>query len=225
VAKTDSLGIGLYSIADAARLLKTPRRTLSRWVEGYVQELRSGPKAYQPVIAREDDSALSFGDLVELLYVRGFRNEGVELEEIRDTAAKFRVEWSEQYPLATKRFATDGKRLLLEKGGDWIHALTGQHQAFIEELANHLVFDNGIASEWRPLGVDRAVVLHPDRSFGKPIEDASGAHTYVLSLAYEAERNAEAVAWWYGITSAAVLDAVRFEKELGDKSKPDAAAA
>ena len=183
-------------------------------MEGYVHELRSGRKAYAPVIARADDEFLTFGDLVELMYVRGFRQVGVGLNELRDTAAKFRHEWDEPYPLATKKFATDGRRLLLEMGGQWQRALTGQHQAFFEEIGRQLVHTGDFTKEWRPLGKERTVVLDPTRSFGKPIDDFSGTHTIVLSKAFSAEDDAEKVAWWFGTTINAVKDAAEFETPL-----------
>jgi hypothetical protein len=210
----DHLGIGLYSLSDAARLLKTPRRTVSRWVDGYIKELREGEKFYPPAIDRVGGDALSFGDLVELLYVRGFRDRGVGLGEIAKTADEYRKEWKTPYPFATRKFATDGKGLLIKKGGEWEHALTGQQQAFFEELGSQLIHVGDLTTEWRPLGTARAVVLNPDRSFGKPIETSSGAHTYVLSQAYEASHDAGSVGWWYGIEPKAVLDAVQFERDF-----------
>lgn len=216
MGNSKNLGVGLYSLADAARLLHTPRRTLSRWVEGYVQQLREGSKRHAPLISHEDQSALSFGDLIELMYVRGFRDAGVELREIRETANHFRQLWKVQYPLATRRFATDGKRLLIEQGNAWEHALSGQHEAFIDELGDQLVHIGDLTAEWRPLGKDRAVVLDPDRAFGKPIDDASGAHTYVLATALNAGQDAESIAWWYGTTADAVRDAGEFESAFRD---------
>ncbi len=207
----ESLGIGLYSMVEAARLLNTPRRTLSRWVEGYVQVIQSGTREYAPLIERDDESALTFGDLVELMYVRGFRDAGVGLDEIRNTAAKFRLEWDVQYPLATKRFATDGRALLINQGGDWKHALTGQQQAFFDELGRQLIHLDNVVSEWRPLGTDHLVLLNPDRSFGKPIEVNSGAHTYILAQAALGEKDLEKVAWWYGTTVAGINDSAEFE--------------
>lgn len=212
-----SLGVGLYSLVEAARLLATPRRTLARWVEGYVQELRGGTKLYAPVIKREAEASLTFGDLVELMYVRGFRSGGVKLNEIRDVSVKYRREWNTPYPLATKRFATDGRELLLREGADWVHALTGQRNAFFDEIGHQLVHLGDLASEWRPLGKDKAVVLHPDRSFGKPIEDKSGAHTVMLFSAVMGGASAEEVAWWYDTDPKAVLEAVEYEAALESK--------
>ena len=206
-----TLGVGLYSLAEAARLLRTPRRTLSRWAVGYVQPLRGGPKRYASVINPAEDS-LTFGDLVELMYVRGFREAGVPLDSLRRTAAKYRADWKEDYPFATEKFATDGKLLLLQEGQEWKDALTGQ-RTFFENLRRQIIHVEHLASEWRPLGNDRAVVLNPDRSFGKPIEDESGAHTYVLAHALAGGETLESIAWWYGTSATAVNDAVEFEKE------------
>lgn len=36
-APHELIGIGLYSIGDAARLLKTPARTIRRWMGGYAR--------------------------------------------------------------------------------------------------------------------------------------------------------------------------------------------
>ncbi|KXK19447.1 MAG: hypothetical protein QY327_12055 [Fimbriimonadaceae bacterium] len=214
--QADSLGVGLYSLVEAARLLTTPRRTLARWVEGYVQELRGGSKRYAPIIERADEASLTFGDLVELMYVRGFRGVPVPLNEIRDVSAKYRQEWNTPYPLATKRFATDGRNLLIQQRGDWEHALSGQRQAFFEEIGRQLVHVGDLTSEWRPLGRDKAVVLHPDRSFGKPIEDKSGAHTFLLFKAVEGGASVEEVAWWYDTEVKAVREAVEFERSLNE---------
>lgn len=213
MTSTDSLGIGLYSVVEASRLLGTPRRTLSRWIEGYVQELRGGTKHYAPVIDRDQDSALTFGDLVELMYVRGFRSEGVDLKFIREVASKFRQEWQTQYPFATERFAANGKELLIGEGREWKHALTGQHNLFFEEIGKLLVHKGDLTTEWRPLGKTHEVILNPERAFGKPIDALSGAHTYVLAQA-ASEKNFEEVAWWYGTTKAAVEDSVKFEISL-----------
>ena len=208
---SNTLGVGLYSIVEAARLLKTSRQTVTRWAEGYSYELQSGLRTHSAVIQREEDSPLSFGDLVELMYVREFRRANVKLEVIREASRKFRTEWDTPYPLATKKFATDGRSLLLKLGGEWKNALTGQHQAFFEDIGKQLVHINNLTSEWRPLGQDHQVILSPDLSFGKPIEVLSGAHTFVLAQAMRGDQSAKEVAWWYGTTIEGVHDAVTFE--------------
>jgi len=147
------------------------------------------------------------------MYVRGFRDAGVPLNHLRDASRKYRSEWKTPYPLATKRFAINGRRLLCQLGNIWQEALSGQHCAFFDELGKQLVHIGDLTSEWRPLGNDRTVVLAPARAFGKPIDDISGTHTFVLSQAIQAEQDPKAVAWWFGTTESAVLDAVEFESK------------
>lgn len=209
----ETFGIGLYSVADASRLLRTPARTVSSWVRGYVRQLRSGPKAYAPVLPRAQAAFLTFADLVELMYVRQFRIGGVPLGQIRDVSVRFRMEWNQPYPLATKRFATDGRKLLLNETGAWRGALDGQAVAF-DDLVSQLVHVGDLASEWRPLGRERAVLLNPERAFGRPVEDRSGAQTYLISTALLAGDSAEQVAWWYGTSLEAIQDCGRFEAQF-----------
>ncbi|MBL8048523.1 MAG: MerR family transcriptional regulator [Chthonomonas sp.] len=211
--REESLGIGLYSVSDAARLLRTPSATLWRWVRGYVQELRTGPKQYSPVLAPKAEPTLSFGDLVELMYVREFRRIGIKLDLIRQVANRYRSEWDVDYPFATQRFAVGGRELLTKENEEWRGALSGQAVLFAT-LGKQLVHLGDFTSEWRPLGASHAVLVTPTRAFGKPIDDTSGTHTFVLASAVLAGETPAQVSWFYGTTANAVKDAVEFERGL-----------
>lgn len=206
-----NIDIGLYSIVDAARLLKTQRRTIARWIQGYTGMLKSEPRQYAPVLVGGRDKLLTFGDLVELMYVREFRSQDVRLETIRQVSAKFALEWGTEYPFATKRFAVDAKSILLKEGGEWRECLSGQGSFFTDQIALTLEHTGDFVSEWRPLGKDRAVVLDPRRSYGKPIDSESGTSTFVLYKAVESGDSPEDVGWWYDTPVASVLDSVQFE--------------
>lgn len=208
------LGSGLYTISEAGRLLRIPRRTVSRWVEGYVGQVRDGERHYEPVVHPEEETFLTFGDLIELRFVKGFRDAGVSLGEIRKSADRFRAEWDTNYPLATRRFATDGRQLLIKQGGAWQQALSGQLLLAFNELTKQLVFDDDLTKEWRPLGVSSSIVLNPELCFGKPIDEKSGTQTHVLASALLTSGDAESVAWWYDTSVKAVQDAARFEESL-----------
>ena len=67
---------------------------------------------------------------------------------------------------------------------------------------------------WWPLGMDRRVVLDPERSFGQPIVDPESVPTSVLARAFKAEGSIQAVADWYKVDPRAVEDAVEFEHKL-----------
>ncbi len=93
MTNSETLGIGLYSIVEASRLLETPRRTLSRWEEGYVQELRSGTIE---LLLRCSNAMSTRGYSLHLEILSSSctcadsRDAGVGLEELRSTSARFR---------------------------------------------------------------------------------------------------------------------------------------
>lgn len=84
----EGVGIGLYTVNDAAQLLKAPARTIRRWMAGYDYahegERRNVPPLWRPDIGLiADQLDLSFRDLMELRFVRAFVGMGLDLRVVR----------------------------------------------------------------------------------------------------------------------------------------------
>jgi len=96
----DVLGRGVYRAAEALRLINFRRRyetstrtisrqTIARWLRGY-DYVRDGvthhsDRLWRPDYINEDDTIeLSFRDLIELRFVKAFRDVGLSLPTIRD---------------------------------------------------------------------------------------------------------------------------------------------
>ena len=208
------LGIALYTFAEAARLLGKNAQGIRRWANGYTYELRVGKGRGGPVLGeRTDAETLSFGELVELLHVKGFRDQGVPLESIRQAASSLRQEWETPYPFATRRVATLGNRLVAMLGGEWREPVSDQRSFdFVEGLAEQMVYSDDLTTGWHPLGVGSRVLLDPQRRFGEPIERESGIRTRTLAEAVAAEGGAPNVSRAYGVDPLGVEDALRFER-------------
>jgi uncharacterized protein (DUF433 family) len=211
------LGTGIYTIADAARLLCVSASTLRRWVEGYVYVRNGDLRQSGPVIDRTgaEPGLLTFFDLVEMFFVREFRKTDVDLPHIREVAEILRKDWKTPYPFAQKR-VVELRRQLLDREG--MQTVLGQQQVFgfAEEFFKDIDFDrSGLASAWHPLGKDKLIVLDPQRSFGAPIEVRSGIRTDTLYRQFKAEGTIDAVADWYEISPEAVEQAVEFEEKCG----------
>ncbi|MEE8500850.1 MAG: hypothetical protein V3S27_09785, partial [Kiloniellales bacterium] len=110
------VGIGLYTVPEAARLTKVPKPTIRRWLFGY-RTRRSGqfaelPPVWDSQIARIDSvTGLGFLDLMEIRFVHAFRVHGVSLNNIRLTVERAREIFGSDHPFAKKRFQTDGRRI------------------------------------------------------------------------------------------------------------------
>jgi uncharacterized protein (DUF433 family) len=85
------LGTGIYTPAEAASLLKAPADEVRRWAFGY-SRVRDGERVRYPALIRtelpeiEGQRALTFIELVELMYIKAFRKAGAPWHLIDEAA-------------------------------------------------------------------------------------------------------------------------------------------
>lgn len=221
-----ALGIGFYTVPEAARLLRVPSRTINRWLGGYAYgrgEARVQlPPLWKPALPREGSHIeLSFRDLIKLRFVSAFLAAGTDLRTVRNCLDHARDSVSDDRPFSTRRFRTDGRTIFLEslhRGGDG-ELLDLKRQQFvfksvIEQTFRDLDIDDDAVARWRPYDGRSSIVIDPTRAFGQPIATASGVPTVALAEAVEAEGSLERVAYLYEVAPSVVRDAVRFEASL-----------
>lgn len=221
-----ALDTGVYTAAEAARLLRTKPGTVNRWLGGYGYRRGTGvvrqPPLWRPQLpAAPDHLELGFRDLIELRFVAAFLATGLRLPTIRACLETARDLLHEERPFSTRRFRTDGRRIFLEtvdRAGDGeLLDLRDRQFVFrdvVERTFEDLDIDDDIVVRWRPFDGRRSIVVDPTRAFGKPITARDGVPTATLAAAVEAEGSEARVARRYDIEPSAVRDAVRFEASL-----------
>ena len=235
-AEPDALGRGAYSAVESLRLLnfnrpglpparRVSRSTVARWLRGYSHggdRSRHSEALWTPDYQNDDDQIeLSFRDLIELRFVKTFRDLGVGLTTIRDCYNRAVQEIRDDRPFSTQRFRTDGKTIFLEitekdHDGRMIDLKKRQQvfRTFVEPSLRDLEFDASSVARWYPLGMKhRSVLVDPARSFGRPIVQR-GVPTEILAEAVDLEGSIEAVAAIYGVPKAEVRSAIAFEQRL-----------
>ena len=227
INETSALGIGCYTVPEVARLIKTPRRNIMRWLAGY--SFQSGGRRrrmtplWRPELPANDDGKLELGfrDLIELRFVEAFIAEGLDLRIVRRCLERAQTSLANERPFSTRRFKTDGRTIfqetLTELGETQLLDLRqGQYviKTVLERTFRDLDFDGEIVSRWRPFQGRETIVLDPNRAFGQPIVSCTGTPTSVLNDAVKAEGSMERVAWIFEIPPPTVKDAVRFEHSL-----------
>ena len=226
----EMIGAGIYSLGQAARLIGADRRAIRRWLLGYDYRYRGEKRHSQPLwraqFSDEDlpFPVIGFYDLLELRLVNAFAQHGVALQTIRATADFARSLFATDYPLTSKRFLTDGRRIFLEaleQTGE-IRLLDIPRQQFVfreiirPTLYAGIEYENERARRWYPMGSDRkAIVLYPAVQFGTPVVEKAGIPTDTLYASYLAEnRDRRAVARVFDIPARLVDAAVRYEEKL-----------
>lgn len=224
------LGVGLYSVPEASRIIGIHPRQLRRWIRTFTYTAKGHQYLHTPVIPRyfsdEDDKPITFLELIELLFVRLFREEGLSMQYIR-IAARIAADYFETpYPFAVKRFDTDGKFIFATLENEPVT----QSRRIIEELGKgQIVFETVVRPFFRkleysghaealrfwPMEREGRVVLDPKRKFGKPIDAETGVPTRALFDAVAvAGQGVQTVAKWFGVPADAVRAAVKYERML-----------
>lgn len=226
---------GIYTPTEAAALLHERPETVRRWAYGYRRTRMGGRTSHPPLIhtelpTLEGQDALTFVELIELLYIRAFERAGVSWKLIKDAAGVAARMFSTRHPFALRQVYVDprsvygsvreqdGSESLVELVGHGQHAMPQLVKPFLEQIDFGA---NDVAQRWWPLGRDGGVVVDPLIGFGLPVVAAIGMRVHALTSAYDAEVPAFGeqgavgrVAWTYDIAPDHVRTALGFRKWL-----------
>jgi len=228
-----SAALGIYSVADAARLTGVPSRQIRGWLLGYGQ--RRGKAPAPPVLRRQHELrdgelALGFLDLLEVNFlgqiIRAAARQGrsPSWKAIRAAADTARRILSTEHPFVVRRIHTNGRRIFAEaqkETGDLaLYDLVGDNFAIYDVLVDTFIasidYEDDVAARWTPNPLYPRIVVDPRRAFGRPIEVNSGAPAEALFDAWRGEKgNAKKVAAFFGTDEAGVDEAVKFTLGVG----------
>ena len=225
-----AIGVGTYSLRDAALLLHIPYGKLRRWAAGYWYPAVEEDRFSAPVVSGEidelDERILSFHELMELFVIGFFRRSGVSMPVIRVARAHAQILFKSEYPFATEQIRTDGsglfidlhevenvpsRRLKLELSKSQI-----TYRELVEPFFRKQIdfASDGLASTYWPLGRGKPVLLDARRSFGRPILLRNGTPTFVLYGMRQGGEQPDRIAAWYEITPEELDAALEYEQSL-----------
>jgi uncharacterized protein (DUF433 family) len=220
------IGIGFYTVPEAARLVRTPAASIRRWLGGYTFRERGKtvtmPPLWVPQLpAYEHHLELGFRDLIELRFIKAFIDAGLGLKTIRHCLEYARECVEDDRPFSTRRFQTDGRTIFLDslKGSGESELLDLKNRQYvlkqvIERTFKDLDVSRNTVTRWRPFGGKKSIVIDPQRAFGQPIATDHGVPTVAIADAVKAEGSVKRVSHLFDVPINVVRDAVNFEKSL-----------
>jgi uncharacterized protein (DUF433 family) len=225
------LGIGLYTVPEAARLTGIAQARLRRWLRGYNHGrgeavITSAPVWHRQLPEIDGTLGLGFLDLMESRFVDAFRKAAVPWPVIRVCAERARELVGVDHPFSSQRFRTDGRTIFAESVDRArelrLLDLAKSQFAFARVIGQSLYagieFSNrDMPARWWPLGRHTAVVLDPARNFGQPTISAEGIPTAVVADMVAAEGSVAKVAQLFRIPQQSVRAALRFEEQIADR--------
>jgi uncharacterized protein (DUF433 family) len=213
----------VYAVAEAAGLLGLRSDRARAWLDGAVRQGVS----YAPVIRPEPtgDDIVTWGEFVELGYLREYRRKGVPLQRLRPVISELRRELGTPYPLATAKPYVYDRELVLElqernqlpqaiaiviRSGQEV-LMTPETNRFFKKVE----FDPGAGGDalrLRPAGDASPVVIDPLIRFGRPA--VSGVATDRLWELRDAGESFDEIADAYEIDIESVRAAVAYEEQF-----------
>ncbi|MFL5382110.1 MAG: DUF433 domain-containing protein [Longimicrobiaceae bacterium] len=227
-----ALNTGIYTAGEAASLLHENPRTVRRWAFGSPRTAhgRCKPLIRTELPVLEGERALTFVELVELLYVRAFHQLGVSWGAIREAARVAADLFASPHPFALRQVYLDPNSVLYgavteSDGSEGLIQLRGHGQQAFPQLVKpyleQLEFGvDDVAAKWWPMGKEAGVLVDPRIAFGAPIIEGTRIPASTLEEAFLAERPAygeralERVAWMYEVEPRHVRNALEFSRWL-----------
>lgn len=233
------VGLGVYTLPEAARLIHAEPRLVRRWLKGYrhthpgaegERTASFSPPLWATQYASDPDfggEAIGFLDLLELRVVKSFVDVGVSLQVVRRCLEQARSMFGTSHPLTSTQFRTDGRTIYLqslrEAEGAELLDLKSLQYAFKTIIKPSLFagidYEGGQARRWFPSEHhSKVIVIDPERQFGKPMLTESAVPTRALHDTFKAEGGDKpamaVVARLFEVPLKHVQAAVRFEDEL-----------
>lgn len=229
------LGVGIYSRAEASRLLGMTAQRISRWVCGYryswtldgaVQRARQPPVIKTDLPRLDSALAISFLELMELRVVKAFIDLGVPLQTVRVAWDHARAAFRTEHPFANRRVYVDEGRIFMPTDDrrplSAVLEVSSRRQPF-QLIAGRIFLQSAedvdfnrqtrLARRWWPLGLGTPIILDPRIAFGAPVVESTGIRTEIIAL-YARGRSPSQVANAFEIDDNRVRAALRFETQL-----------
>jgi len=221
----DVLDRELYSVREAARLLRLPPSKLRRWLDG----AKVSGQPYPPVIreAPTGSDVVTWAEFVEAGFLAEYRSRRVSLQHMRPMIDAMRRDFHVPYPLARFEPAIDkpSRQLVLDaqdavdlpdqlwlvrrvgkRNGYWQTQWADPMRQFLDKVHYNT---QAVADRLYPLGKSRRVVIDPAMVFGIP--QVKGVRTETIAEALAESGDEQAIADTWGLELQDVKAAIQWE--------------
>src|SRR5258705_5077788 len=111
VNKKPSLGIGLYSVPDVARILNLEPSFVRRWLKEYWENRFKIGRKNKSTWGVGRDKTVHFYTLIEFYVFYQLRKQGLSAQSIAKSHEIIAEEINTQFPFASSIILTDGKKI------------------------------------------------------------------------------------------------------------------
>ena len=217
---------GLYTLPDAAKLLRINLRLLRRWVAGYPADPASVLKGQTSGLGPLQNSGVArdrhfgFLTLIEIFTAYQLRTRGFSMQQLRRFRSELAERFETEFPFALKGLLSSRRELLKEMGDCALLQLgTGGQTAFekvLQPFCEKIEFDSAskLAAKLFPTGREKSIVVDPRHAFGQPVILGTNLTTEAIALRLRAGETESDLASDFDLTEQQVQEVRDFELAL-----------
>ncbi len=212
-----SLGVGIYTSKEIAKILRLPYYKINRWISYWDNKL--GKDFNEQYSWKIDQSrAVSFHTMIEFYLMSSFAESGVQSKNILKAHQELSIMLHTAFPFANKNvlngLKTDGKKIYFEHPDGYTISLDGTKQTNLEVIKmfyKNLEFGGDeMASRLWPLGKTKKIVCDPEIQLGAVTIEGTRIYPETIYEMYKGGESKKFIAETYEITTTQVNNAIEY---------------
>lgn len=208
------LGQGIYTAADASRILKIPYPKAKYWFKNYARS-RFNDSDFLYHFEVRDLTVVNFFALIEMYVFYTLKEKGITTSRILSAHNVMKDFLKTPYPFAKQDIYINNRSLLF--GDEKRELITADKRLqtviirVLKPFVSKVQFnDDRLAHKYYPLGKEKTIVVNPENQFGQPvIEGTNILPETILNLSKGGE-SMTSIAKLYGINVKQVKHAIEF---------------
>jgi uncharacterized protein (DUF433 family) len=218
LTKKPSLGIGLYSIPDVARILGLEPSFVRRWLKEYWGNRFKFGKKNSFYWGSGREKAIHFYTLIEFYVFYQLRKQGLSAQSIAKSYQTIANELKTPFPFANHTILTDGRKIFYVIDADTIINADKTNQinfaAILREFCHQIDFGRDqIALRYWPLGKEKNIVVDPHHQMGQPVIKNTNILAETLYRMNTAGEKVSFIASLYDVSEGDVKASIEFFKK------------
>jgi len=210
----NSVGQGIYTAADAARILKVPYPKANYWFKYYAKQKFASSTHFKYHFQIRDIIAVNFLTLIEMYVFYTLKEKGIKTNSIMEAHSTMADFLKTPYPFAKEDIYVNNKALLFSHNDLLISADKNLQTVIVQVLKpflNKIQFnDDRMANRFYPMGKKKAIVVNPENQFGQPVIEGTNILAQTVYLLSKAGESSRSIAKLYDLDIKQVRDAIEF---------------
>lgn len=211
---SNNIGQGIYTAADAARILKVPYPKANYWFKYYAKQKLAASSHFKYHFQVRDIVAVNFLTLIEMYVFYTLKEKGITTNSIMQAHSVMADFLKTPYPFAKEDIYLNDKALLFGHDDLLISADKKLQTVIVQVLKPFLkkieFSDDRMANRFYPIGKRKAIVVNPENQFGQPIIEGTNILAQTVYLLSEAGESKKSIAKLYDLNIKQVSDAIEF---------------